>query len=134
MKLKRNKMMRVKLEDRKKKKYKRRVRSNLRVLPLSLANQSIWDNTGSILGAKACSWSINYSTVEAEIRILWAVCVINFYSTAWSRKVNKLHINHQYLISLWVFGGCLVRFRRQFERFLLIFQKPLGRAIKASEL
>ena len=49
--------------------HKRRLKSNLSFLRLSIVDQFIRLIEGSITGMKDCSWSINYSTVAAEIMI-----------------------------------------------------------------
>jgi hypothetical protein len=62
--------------------HKRRLKSNLNFLWLSLVDQFMQFMEGSIIGMKDCSWSINCSTVAAEIMICLAEDVRNFYSTA----------------------------------------------------
>ena len=62
--------------------YKRRLKSNLIFLRLSLVDQFIRIMEGSFTRMKDCSWSINYSTVAAEIMICRAEDVRNSCSTA----------------------------------------------------
>ena len=61
---------------------KRRLKSNLSFLRLSLVDQFMRLIEGSITGMKDCSWSINYSAVAAEIMICRVEDVRNFCSTA----------------------------------------------------
>jgi hypothetical protein len=44
----------------------------------------------SISGMKDCNWSINCLAVATKIMIHYARDVINFHSTTWPRKDNKL--------------------------------------------
>jgi len=44
----------------------------------------------SISGMKDCNWSINCLVVATKIMIRYARDVINFHSTTWPRKDNKL--------------------------------------------
>jgi len=60
--------------------HKRRLKSNLSFLRLSIVDQFIVE--GSITGMKDCSWSINCSAVAAKIMIYRAEDVRNFCSTA----------------------------------------------------
>ena len=62
--------------------HKRRLKSNLSFLRLSLADQFMRLMEGSITGVKDCSLSINCSAVAAEIMICRAEDVRNSYSTA----------------------------------------------------
>jgi hypothetical protein len=62
--------------------HKRRLKSNLSFLRLSLVDQFMQLMEGSITGMKDCSWSINYSAVVAEIMICHAEDVRNSCSTA----------------------------------------------------
>jgi hypothetical protein len=62
--------------------HKRRLKSNLRFLRLSLVDQFIRLIEGSITMMKDCSWSINCSAVAAKIMICRAEDVRNSYSTA----------------------------------------------------
>jgi hypothetical protein len=62
--------------------HKRRLKSNLSFLRLSLVDQFMQLMEGSITGMKDCSWSINYSAVVAEIMICRAKNVRNSCSTA----------------------------------------------------
>jgi len=62
--------------------HKRRLKSNLSFLRLSLVDQFMRLMEGSIIEMKDCSWSINYSTVAAKIMICCAEDVRNFCSTA----------------------------------------------------
>ena len=62
--------------------HKRRLKSNLRFLRLSIVDQFIRLMEGSISGMKDCSWSINCSSVAAEIMICHAEDVRNLCSTA----------------------------------------------------
>ena len=62
--------------------HKRRLKSNLSVLQLSLVDQFMRLMEGSIIGMKDCSWSINCSAVAAEIMIYRAEDIINSCSTA----------------------------------------------------
>jgi hypothetical protein len=62
--------------------HKRRLKSNLSFLQLSLVDQFMRLIEGSITGMKDCSWSINYSAVAAEIMICRVEDVRNFCSTA----------------------------------------------------
>jgi hypothetical protein len=64
--------------------------SNPSFLRLSMVDHSIRFMEESITGLNSCSWSINYSTVATKIMICCAEDVINFCSTTWSRKDNKL--------------------------------------------
>ena len=62
--------------------HKRRLKSNLSFLRLSLVDQFMRLMEGSITGMKDCSWSINCSAVGAEIMICRAEDVRNSCSTA----------------------------------------------------
>jgi hypothetical protein len=62
--------------------HKRRLKSNLSFLRLSLVDQFMRLMEGSITGMKDCSWSINCSAVAAEIMIYRAEDVRNSCSTA----------------------------------------------------
>jgi hypothetical protein len=62
--------------------HKRRLKSNISFLRLSLVDQFIRLVEGSITGMKDCIWSINYSAVVAEIMICRAEDVRNSCSTA----------------------------------------------------
>jgi len=62
--------------------HKRRLKSNLSFLRLSIVDQFIGLMEGSITGMKDCSWSINCSAVAAKIMIYCAEDVRNFCSTA----------------------------------------------------
>jgi hypothetical protein len=57
--------------------HKRRLKSNLSFLQLSLVDQFMRLMDGSITGMKDCSWSINCSAVVAEIMICRAEDVRN---------------------------------------------------------
>jgi hypothetical protein len=61
--------------------HKRRLKSNLSFLRLSLADQFMRLMEESITGVKDCSLSINYSAVAAEIMICRAEDVRNSCST-----------------------------------------------------
>jgi len=61
--------------------HKRRLKSNLSFLRLSLVDQFMRLVEGSITGMKHYSWSINCSAVAAEIMICRAEDVRNFCST-----------------------------------------------------
>jgi hypothetical protein len=54
--------------------HKRRLKSNLSFLRLSLVDQFMRLMEGSITGMKDCSWSINCSPVAVEIMICRACC------------------------------------------------------------
>jgi len=60
--------------------HKRRLKSNLSFLRLSIVDEFIRLMEGSITGMKYCSWSINCS-IAAEIMICHAEDVRNFCST-----------------------------------------------------
>jgi len=62
--------------------HKRRLKSNLSFLRLSLVDQFMRLMKGSITGVKDCSWLINCSVVVAEIMICLAENVRNSCSTA----------------------------------------------------
>jgi len=62
--------------------HKRRLKSNLRFLRLSLVYQFMRLMEGSITGMKDCSWPINCSAVAADIMICHAEDVRNSCSTA----------------------------------------------------
>jgi len=62
--------------------HKRRLKSNLSFLRLSVVDQFIRLMEGSIIGMKDCSWLINCSAVVAEIMICRAEDVRNSYSIA----------------------------------------------------
>jgi len=62
--------------------HKRRLKSNLSFLQLSIVDQFMRLMEGSNTGMKDCSWSINYSAVAAEVMIFHAEDVRNFCSTA----------------------------------------------------
>jgi hypothetical protein len=62
--------------------HKRRFKSNLSFLQLSLVDQFMRLMEGSITGVKDCSWSINCSAVAAEIMICRAEDVRNSCSTS----------------------------------------------------
>jgi len=62
--------------------HKRRLKSNLSFLRLSLVDQFMRIMEGSITGVKDCSWSINCSVVAAKIMICHAEDVRNSCSTA----------------------------------------------------
>ena len=62
--------------------HKRRLKSNLNFLQLSVVDQFMRLMEGSIIGMKDCSWSINYLAVAAEIMICRAKDVRNCCSTA----------------------------------------------------
>jgi hypothetical protein len=62
--------------------HKRRLKFNLSFLRLFLVDQFMRLMEGSITGMKDCSWSINYSTVAAEIMICRAEDVRNSCSIA----------------------------------------------------
>jgi len=61
---------------------KRRLKSNLSFLRLSLVDQFMRLIEGSITGMKDCSWSIDCSAVAIEIMICRAEDVRNSCSTA----------------------------------------------------
>jgi hypothetical protein len=61
---------------------KRRLKSNLSILWLSLVDQFMRLIEGSITGMKDCSWLINCSVVATEIMICHAKDVRNSCSTA----------------------------------------------------
>jgi len=61
--------------------HKRRLKSNISFLRLSLVDQYMRLMEGSIIGMKDCSWSINCSVVAAEIMICSAEDVRNSCST-----------------------------------------------------
>jgi hypothetical protein len=62
--------------------HKQRLKSNLSFLRLFLVDQFMRLMSGSITGMKDCSWSINYSTVAAEIMICRVEDVTNLCATA----------------------------------------------------
>jgi len=62
--------------------HKRRLKSNLSFLRLSLVDQFMRLMEGSITEMKDCSWSINCLAVVAEIMICRVEDVRNFCSTA----------------------------------------------------
>jgi len=62
--------------------HKRRLKSNLSFLRLSIVDQFLRLMEGLITGMKDCSWSINYSAVAAEIMIYCAEDFRNSCSTA----------------------------------------------------
>jgi len=62
--------------------HKRRLKSNLSFLQLSLVDQYMRLIEGSMIGMKDCNWSINCSAVAAEIMIYRAEDVRYFCSTA----------------------------------------------------
>jgi hypothetical protein len=62
--------------------HKRRLKSNLSFLQLSLVDQYMRLIEGSMIGMKDCNWSINCSVVAAEIMIYRAEDVRYFCSTA----------------------------------------------------
>jgi len=62
--------------------HKRRLKSNLSFLRLSLVDQFMRLMEGSSTGMKDCSWSINCLAVAAEIMICHAEDVRNSCSTA----------------------------------------------------
>jgi hypothetical protein len=62
--------------------HKRRLKSNLSFLQLSIVDQFIRLMEGSSTGMKDCSWLINCLVVAAEIMIYRAEDVRNSYSTA----------------------------------------------------
>jgi hypothetical protein len=62
--------------------HKRRLKSNLSFLQLSIVDQFMRLMEGSNTGMKNCSWSINCSAVVAEAMICHAEDVRNFCSTA----------------------------------------------------
>jgi len=61
--------------------HKRRLKSNLSFLRLSLVDQFMRLMEGSITGMKDCSWPINCSAVAAKIMICRVEDVRNSYST-----------------------------------------------------
>jgi hypothetical protein len=62
--------------------HKRRLKSNLSFLQLSIVDQFLRLMEGLITGMKNCSWSINCSAVVAEIMIYRAEDFRNLCSTA----------------------------------------------------
>jgi len=62
--------------------HKQKLKSNLSFLRLSIVDQFMQLMEGSITRMKDCSWSINCSTVVAEIMICRAEDVRNSCSTA----------------------------------------------------
>jgi len=62
--------------------HKRRLKSNLSFLRLSLVDQFMRLMEGSIIGMKDCSWSINCSAIAAKIMICRAEDVRNSCSIA----------------------------------------------------
>jgi hypothetical protein len=62
--------------------HKRWLKSNLSFLRLSVVDQFMRLMEGSSTGMNDCSWSINCSTVAAEIMIFRAKDVRNSCSTA----------------------------------------------------
>jgi len=62
--------------------HKRRLKSNLSFLRLSIVDQFMRLMEGSSIGMKDCSWSINCSAVAVEIMICRAEDVRNSCSTA----------------------------------------------------
>ena len=60
--------------------HKRRLKSNLSFLQLSLVDQYMRLIEGSMIGMKDCNWSINCLAVVAEIMICRAEDVRNFCS------------------------------------------------------
>jgi len=62
--------------------HKRRLKSNLSFLQLSLVDQYMRLIEGSMIGMKDCNWSINCSAVAVEIMIYRAEDVRYFCSTA----------------------------------------------------
>jgi hypothetical protein len=62
--------------------HKRRLKSNLSFLQLSLVDQYMRLIEGSMIGMEDCNWSINCSAVAVEIMIYRAEDVRYFCSTA----------------------------------------------------
>jgi hypothetical protein len=62
--------------------HKRRLKSNLSFLRLSIVDQFLRLMEGLITGMKNCSWSINCSAVAVEIMIYRAEDFRNSCSTA----------------------------------------------------
>jgi hypothetical protein len=69
--------------------HKRRLKSNLSFLRLSIVDQFIRLIEGSITGMKDCSWSINSSVVSAEIMI----CRASYNHFLTSSHNLAFHIN-----------------------------------------